>query len=275
MKCIYETASNVIIPGYGLECPSLRSVCQVVVDQTAGCSNVVEKFFGIKLGHQIEVTLDEGEGFFSDILDTLILKMKPGSKMSHVITLLSQCEPFSTGEKLSLTVTLISFTTPQPICKLSFTECLDLACALKTKGSEFFGKSDLHLAGKFYAKALKYLIVCLSLPLSEFEKEQAFDLKSACHLNLSACQLNRGLYDSVIKNCTLVLEIQPNAIKALFRRGSAYVCVNDYENANNDIKKGLKLEPNNKSLKVLSLKLKENRKMSDEEMAKKLSCLFR
>ena len=49
------------------------------------------------------------------------------------------------------------------------------------------------------------------------------ELMKTCRLNYAACNLKLNHYDPVIIQCTQILQNDPNCIKALFRRGQAYI----------------------------------------------------
>lgn len=51
------------------------------------------------------------------------------------------------------------------------------------------------------------------------EEEQLLQLKVKCLNNLAASQLKLDHYRAALRSCSLVLEHQPDNIKALFRKG--------------------------------------------------------
>lgn len=61
---------------------------------------------------------------------------------------------------------------------------------------------------------------CLPIVDMTFEEEeQLLQLKVKCLNNLAASQLKLDHYRAALRSCSLVLEHQPDNIKALFRKG--------------------------------------------------------
>lgn len=80
-------------------------------------------------------------------------------------------------------------------------------------------------------------------------------------------KLNR--YADVVKDCSLVLAVQPDNVKALVRRGNAYLNQSDFELAQDDLKKALELNPDDSVIKKLLQDLKL-RKIALKEREKKV-----
>jgi len=83
-------------------------------------------------------------------------------------------------------------------------------------------------------------------------------------------------YKSVVSACTKVIEYDPNIVKALYRRGMAYINLSKYENADKDIEVLEDLIPRTKELEDLinymenhQKKSKENNDMIYKKMFKK------
>ena len=96
-----------------------------------------------------------------------------------------------------------------------------------------------------YAKGLRYVI---SIAPSERGKD-INGVRSAMLLNLSACQLKLGCYDAVVKNCSKVLQADPDCVKALYRRGLARININELDLAGEDLRKVQQLSPSDQSIK--------------------------
>ena len=58
-----------------------------------------------------------------------------------------------------------------------------------------------------------------SVDMTFEEEEQLLQLKVKCLNNLAASQLKLDHYRAALRSCSLVLEHQPDNIKALFRKG--------------------------------------------------------
>ncbi len=55
-------------------------------------------------------------------------------------------------------------------------------------------------------------------------------------------------YNTVVEHCTSALELEPENVKGLFRRGQAYTKLNDYPNARADLEKAQGLDKSNKAV---------------------------
>ncbi|ESP00894.1 hypothetical protein LOTGIDRAFT_77429, partial [Lottia gigantea] len=134
--------------------------------------------------------------------------------------------------------------------EMTIEEKYDRALHHKTLGTKFFQRGDIPAAFKKYSLALKYLIcihpeALISIKLlKDYQK-----LRSLCYLNLAACQLKYENFDHVIANCSKSLEYDQYNVKAFYRRGTANYKLGKLEQAKNDFNSGLKIQPNNSTLK--------------------------
>lgn len=86
-----------------------------------------------------------------------------------------------------------------------------------------------------------------SLPLKSTDIMALEQLDTSCRLNYAACQLKLGDYTSVIVQTSEVLSRSPRHLKALFRRGQAYLLLNrNLELASEDFKSLRKVLENKK-----------------------------
>jgi hypothetical protein len=58
------------------------------------------------------------------------------------------------------------------------------------------------------------------------DADKVKDLKCVLHVNKAACFDKDGNLDSVLAECNKALDLRATNIKALFRRGKAYVALN-------------------------------------------------
>lgn len=170
--------------------------------------------------------------------------------------------------KVVYTIHMISFERGRDLWELSDQDRLEIAKRHKEAGGELFKLDKTKGASMCYSKALKYLIpvdpdIQLEVQhLQEYEKE-IFSLQSVLMLNLAACQLKFQQYPHVVKNCTRVLDMEPESVKALYRRGQALVVMNDFDRAREDLMKAKKLEPGNRAIDE-QLKLLESRQQAHD-----------
>ncbi|CAL4058809.1 unnamed protein product, partial [Meganyctiphanes norvegica] len=74
------------------------------------------------------------------------------------------------------------------------------------------------------------------------EWEKLNELKIPLLLNYSQCQLLQGEYYPAIEHCSDVLKHNPDNVKALFRRGKAYIEVFSPAEARTDLLKAAQLD---------------------------------
>lgn len=116
---------------------------------------------------------------------------------------------------------------------------------LKRQARQLFEGGDVAAAGAKYAKALA-LVQQLQLRLHPSDADYA--LLQSAHKplllsNYAQCLLFAGEHYAAVRVCTQVLDIDPNHVKSLWRRGRARVAVGDWDAAAADLKAAAALDP--------------------------------
>ncbi|KAL4883319.1 DUF89-domain-containing protein [Aspergillus karnatakaensis] len=118
---------------------------------------------------------------------------------------------------------------------------IEAATALKVQGNKAFVAHDWPTAVDFYTQAIE-----------KYDKEPSFfSNRAQCHVKLEA-------YGFAIADATKALELDPNYIKAYWRRALANSFILNYREAAKDFKAVIKREPGNRDAK---LKLTECEKL--------------
>uniref|UniRef100_A0A914ULF8 peptidylprolyl isomerase n=1 Tax=Plectus sambesii TaxID=2011161 RepID=A0A914ULF8_9BILA len=149
-------------------------------------------------------------------------------------------------------------------------EKLAAAAEAKERGTKFFSEGKMRLAVDKYKRVVELL---------EHEKELEADqqtrrnaLMVAAHLNMSLVLLKEGETVASIEQCDKVLEINPDNVKALYRRAQARQQQNDDDLAIGDYKRVLELEPSNKAaqqgINVCQHKLAEFKRAEKQKFAR-------
>ncbi|KAK7386465.1 hypothetical protein VNO78_26711 [Psophocarpus tetragonolobus] len=121
--------------------------------------------------------------------------------------------------------------------------------AIKTLGNEQYKKQDYKMALRKYRKALRYLDVCWEKEDIDQENSAALrKTKSQIFTNSAACKLKLGDLQGALLDSDFAMNDGDNA-KALFRKGQAYMLLNDLDAAVESFKKALELEPNDGGIK--------------------------
>lgn len=158
----------------------------------------------------------------------------------------------------------------KPIYRMSFEERLSKCQEKKSAGGNHFKDGKYDLAIRQYRDVMKLAeisefqddgnVVELEgqasskmLAESDQEKAQRQELQQmllVSYLNLALCYLKVKKTKECIINCDNALKIDPNNIKAHFRKGLAYLPTKDYEKAIEQFTKVLELDPNNTEAKA-------------------------
>ncbi|XP_062921973.1 FKBP prolyl isomerase 16 [Mobula hypostoma] len=130
--------------------------------------------------------------------------------------------------------------------QLSPSDCIRICKQKRERGNYHFQRGDYHGAVKSYNLALDILNVSTELKPSAQEAEELQEDGLKCLNNLAAAQLKLNLHEEVIASSNAVLHLDPNNVKALFRKGKLLSEQGDYEGAMETLKRALKLEPGTK-----------------------------
>ena len=157
---------------------------------------------------------------------------------------------------------------------MSAGEKLDVASRHKVVGNEKY-KAGIHFAAaKRYSVALKYLISISPMKLSDEERDQTRELKTTCLSNLAACQLKLKIHDSAAKNCSKVLETDPDNLKALYRRGQALMFMNEHDSSREDLERARRLNPNSRAVSDLLKELQSREQQQKRHYHEALRSMF-
>ncbi|KAJ0404143.1 hypothetical protein P43SY_008701 [Pythium insidiosum] len=103
---------------------------------------------------------------------------------------------------------------------------------LKEEGNDAFKKAHFERAIELYTEAL------------EASDRQDSPLALSCYNNRAACNQQLSAFSAVVRDCTHVLEYEPQNQKALLRRALAYEGLERYRLALQDIRTLLSINPN-------------------------------
>ncbi|KAK2972257.1 hypothetical protein RJ640_014315 [Escallonia rubra] len=143
------------------------------------------------------------------------------------------------GAHIQWEIELVGFETPKDWTGMSFRSIMD--DVEKTKGTVLREFNHVN-------------------PQDDDEGKEFSNTRNLLNLNVAACLLKMGECKKSIEACNKVLEANPGHVKALYRRGMAYMSAGDFEEARNDFNKMMSIdkssEPNARAA-ILQLKQKE------------------
>jgi len=123
--------------------------------------------------------------------------------------------------------------------KLKKPERMRLVMKNKEEGTELFKGGNIRPAAARYQKALTH--AAKFFDLSPEDNAEVNAVKCTLFLNLVQCYLKLENWELVIRNCEEALKLEPNNVKALYRRSVYYEHKKDWDKALQDIKQCQKL----------------------------------
>jgi len=131
---------------------------------------------------------------------------------------------------------------------LLYEERLERAEKRRLQGNELFAQGMHKEALGKYAAALSYMDEDFLMQCEGFYLDKAHEVKMPVHLNMAACQLQLGDFNTAIYNCGEVLSLDPGNSKALYRRACARHQLGQTEGALADLESALKRSPEDSSI---------------------------
>jgi FK506-binding protein 4/5 len=226
-----------------------------------------------------------GDGAVMDGLDQAIqtMKAKEAARITIVPSMAYELAPMllppnaassvKITDSIMVAVKLLSFEKSKDMWSMSFEEKADEMMSRKLKGNEMFKANRIHPAIKAYERA----IALFDSPTSELSpelKKHVNQLLVQCNVNLAVCYERKKDMTKVLSHCKKALELEPSNVKALYRRGSAYMALEDFYNAESDLKYALHLSPENADVKRKLKLLSELQSRQDAKDKKLFSNLF-
>ncbi|KAL3906606.1 MAG: hypothetical protein SGPRY_010489 [Prymnesium sp.] len=143
--------------------------------------------------------------------------------------------------------------------RLKFPERLRLVSKNKEEGTELFQGQNWRPAAARYNKALTHAAKFIDLSPEQAEEVKA--LKLSLHLNIAQCWLKitdaenhltqAGCSQPAIRSCDEALELDPDSVKAMYRRAFAKEAKGDYDASKQDLKRAAELAPEDAAVSKL------------------------
>ncbi|XP_037820608.1 AH receptor-interacting protein [Lucilia sericata] len=181
---------------------------------------------------------------------------------------------------LEFIIDLFSIEKPEDYKKdtwqMSDEEKLKTSLKLKDEGNEFYKQKQFTQAEECYRTAVGLLEqLMLKEKPHDVEWNDLAKLKVPVLLNYAQCRLLAQDYYAVIEHCNDVLQLDPDNVKALFRRAKAHVGAWNPQEARDDFLRAAKLDSSlqttvHKELKAID-RIQHERDLEDK---KRLQALF-
>mmetsp|Transcript_7286 Transcript_7286/g.13682 ORF Transcript_7286/g.13682 Transcript_7286/m.13682 type:complete len:524 (-) Transcript_7286:166-1737(-) len=135
---------------------------------------------------------------------------------------------------------------------------------LKTDGNYMVGVGQYAEASEKYVRAINNL--------KDHATPASATLRMSCQLNLALCYVKLGKNDDAISTCTDALRVDPDSLKATYRRGQAYQAKGALDLALADLKRAHSIAPADEtveqSYKELKAKIDSEGSVSEEAVRK-------
>ncbi|KAE8632149.1 hypothetical protein XENTR_v10001452 [Xenopus tropicalis] len=221
-------------------------------DVTVGLKSMLED--GNVVEEQETLTFTLGDGDVIQALD-LCVQLMEAEETSLIASDAKYCygkegrsPDIPPNSNLNLEVALLDVQDGPDLENLSGQEKLNLANKKRERGNFYYQQADYVFAINSYDIALNVVNSSSKVEFSLEEEASLLDVKIKCLNNLAASQLKLDHYEAALKSCNMVLEHQPENIKALFRKGKVLAQQGEYSDAITILRKALKLEPANKTI---------------------------
>uniref|UniRef100_A0A0V0IVB0 peptidylprolyl isomerase n=1 Tax=Solanum chacoense TaxID=4108 RepID=A0A0V0IVB0_SOLCH len=177
------------------------------------------------------------------------------------------------GAYVQWEIELLDFNTPKDWTGFSFREIMDDVEKIKGTGNRLFKEEKFELAKAKYEKVLREFNHVH--PQDDEEGKEFANTRNLLHLNVAACLLKLGEHKKSIETCNKVLDVNPVHVKALYRRGMAYMASGDYEEARADFNKMMSIDKSSEaSAKAALLKLKKEEQEVERRVRRQFKGLF-
>lgn len=250
---------SILKAGEGYQSPKEGATCDIHV---VGLLNGVEfenRDVSLVIGEGMEVGVVEG-------IEEGLKKMKKEEKAKLLVKAKYAYGAEGNSElnippsaDLEYHVELIKFEKCKESWELDVVEKIEQAEIFKTKGTDFFKAGKLKIALRYYKKLVDYLKNEDNWTGPEGPKRSALLL--AGYLNKALCHLKLKEDMEALDSCDEALKFDPKNEKGLFRRGTANLNLQNFDEALKDFKAVLEVDPENKAAKnqiaITSRKIKQ------------------
>eukprot|EP01080_Neovahlkampfia_damariscottae_P008926 gene8926-875_t len=174
---------------------------------------------------------------------------------------------------LKVKLELVDFEIMKMTYEMTKDELLEYSKKHKLLGNNFIKEKKYNLSLKRYKSVLDAIE-----KEEDFNDEQLKEKKTLlrdCYLNMSMAYLSLKDVKNTKKCCDNALKFDSKSIKAYFRKGSAFILEEDFEEAKLIFKKGLEIDSNNLDLKKQIEKVNQLIKKQNEKDKARYANLFK
>ncbi|XP_042465781.1 peptidyl-prolyl cis-trans isomerase PASTICCINO1-like [Zingiber officinale] len=220
-----------------------------------------------------------GEGLVPEGLEMCVRLMLPGeialvtSPPDYAYDKFSRPANVPEGAHVQWEIELLGFEMPKDWTGLTFQEIMDEAENIKNTGNRLFKEGKYELAKAKYEKVLReYNHVN---PQDDEEGKIFLNSRNTLQLNVAACYQKMDEHRKSIETCNKVLDAGPAHVKALYRRGMAYMLLGDFVEAKKDFEMMMKVDKTAEPDAIAALlKLKQKEQETEKKARRQFKGLF-
>ncbi|KAK9920526.1 hypothetical protein M0R45_029081 [Rubus argutus] len=177
------------------------------------------------------------------------------------------------GAHIQWEIELLGFEMPKDWTGLDFTSIMDEAEKIRSTGNRLFKEGKFELAKAKYEKVLREFNHVN--PQDDEEGKTFSNTRNLLHLNVAACHLKMGECRKSIETCNKVIEANPGHVKALYRRGMAFMAAGDFEEAKSDFNKMIQIDKSTEPDATAALvRVKQQEQEIEKKQRKQFKGLF-
>lgn len=201
---------------------------------------------------ELEFTVDEDEVLPG--LDRAVVAMKkkeravvsvdPEYGLGKEMAVTSKGVEVPGGSTLVADMRLLEFEKDKESYQLESNEKVEAAKRKKDDGNSKLKNGKVAKASKRYSQGIR--LVEYEGALKDEDKREARQVKLQLHLNAALAHLKLKQPREALKSCDKALEIESANLKGLFRRAQALAQLEDYDEADLELRKVLNYDPENK-----------------------------
>lgn len=239
--------------GESYEKPTEGREVTVTIEAHDGCSGAV-------LLEEQKLVFLAASGKFCSALEETVLTMKKGEVCEVRCSSPADCTDAELALSPSADADVVLRLEMHDFEKVSLysssdAERVEHCIERKEVGAKFFKEGKWLRALKRYHHVVS-LLSYLDHWKDEGLKTQAVAIRRLCNLNVAACHLKQKSWSDAEKACTAVLREEPDNVKALFRRASAMKELAEYCEAEQNLRRVLELDKENKEARIMLVDIK-------------------
>ncbi|XP_051150536.1 peptidyl-prolyl cis-trans isomerase PASTICCINO1-like [Andrographis paniculata] len=177
------------------------------------------------------------------------------------------------GAHVQWEIELLDYEKQKDWTGFNFREIMDDVEKIKSTGNRLFKEGKYDLAKAKYEHVLREFNHVN--PQDDQEGKEFSDTRNLLNLNVAACWLKLGEFRKSIEACNKVLDTNPYHVKALYRRGMAYMDAGDFEEARADFNQMMTADKSSEpTAKAALLKLRKEEQELQRRTRQQFKGLF-